>query len=83
MSHTEANEKMISIQGKEVKIYADHPIRVACLKHVERELDDYVDRYEVAPDTFKTDEVDDSTIEKKCMVCGAEGAIVLLHVKGM
>lgn len=79
----EASEKKIRIQGKETEVYAEHPIRVACLEHVEREIDDYVDRYEVAPDTFKLEEIDDATVPKTCMVCGAEGKIALLHVKGM
>lgn len=73
----------VRIQGKEMEIYPEHPIRVACQEHVERELDDYVDKYEVAPDTFKREEVEAPGLTDRCMVCGAEGQVVLLHVKGM
>ncbi|NGQ96112.1 CxxH/CxxC protein [Brevibacillus sp. SYP-B805] len=73
----------LRIQGKELPIYPEHPVRVVCLEHLERELDDYVDKYEVAPDTFALSEVDEPGLSHSCMVCGAEGKIVLLHVKGM
>lgn len=73
----------MNIQGKATEIYADHPVRVCCLEHVERELDDYADNYEIAPDMFKRDEVEAETLGRDCVVCGAEGSIVLLHVKGM
>lgn len=83
MKEAAQNEKIIRIQGKEVRVSNELPVRVACMEHVERELDDYVDHYEVAPDTFKAADVEDESVERKCQVCGAEGDIVLLHVKGM
>lgn len=62
---------------------ADFPVRVSCAEHVERELDDYVDQYEAAPDTYPIKDVEDPELNKSCMVCGAEGSVVLLRVKGM
>ncbi|HZG15706.1 MAG TPA: CxxH/CxxC protein [Candidatus Bathyarchaeia archaeon] len=76
------NQTQLRIQGKDFEIYPEHGIRVVCLEHVEQELDEYVDKYEVAPDTFARGDVEDATLTDKCMVCGAEGKIVLLHVKG-
>ncbi len=76
------NQTQLRIQGKEIEIYPEHQVRVTCLEHVEQELDDYVDKYEVAPDTFARGDVEDAGLTDKCMVCGAEGQIVLLHVKG-
>jgi CxxH/CxxC protein (TIGR04129 family) len=70
------------IQGKEMEIHSEHPVRVTCLEHVERELDDYVDKHEVAPDMFPRTDVDEPGLTDRCMVCGAEGQVVLLHVKG-
>ncbi|WP_139492468.1 CxxH/CxxC protein [Brevibacillus dissolubilis] len=82
---TSNQDKTIRIQGKETPIHAEHPVRISCMECIDRELDDYVNNYEAAPDTFKVDEVDtdEAGLEKKCMVCGAEGNIALLHVKGM
>lgn len=83
MKKKDHNYKTMKIQGKEAEVYADHPVRISCLEHVERELDDYADNYEIAPDMFKRDEVEAEGLGRECMVCGAEGTIVLLHVKGM
>lgn len=83
MSKIEQPTKTMNIQGKETEVYADHPVRVTCMEHMERELDDYVDKYEVAPDMFRREEVEENDLTNKCMVCGAEGTIALLHVKGM
>lgn len=77
------NRDKIKIQGKEVEIYAEHPVRVVCMEHVEQEIDDYVNEYETAPDTFRLADVEDPELGDTCAVCGAKGAIVLLHVKGM
>lgn len=79
----ENNGKKLHIQGEEIEVYPDHPIRVSCMEHVEEEIDEFVDRYEVAPDTFKVEDIEDGEIEKKCMVCGAQGQVALLRVKGM
>lgn len=76
------DEKML-IQGKEQLIDTDLPVRVTCLEHVERELDDYVDNYQVAPDMYPLEEVEAEGISRQCDVCGEAGKIVLLHVKGM
>lgn len=76
------NQTQLRIQGKEIDFYPEHPVRVTCLEHIEQELDDYVDKYEVAPDTFAFGDVEDASLTDRCMVCGAEGQIVLLHVKG-
>lgn len=78
----EMNQTHIRIQGKDVEIHPQHGIRVTCLEHVDQELDDYVDKYEVAPDTFARSDVEDAKLPDTCMVCGAKGQIVLLHVKG-
>ena len=83
MSKTEHTYQTIKIQSQETEVYADHPIRVTCMEHMERELDDYVDQYEVAPDMFRRQDVEENDLPNQCMVCGAEGTIVLLHVKGM
>lgn len=83
MKKTDHSYKTVKIQGKETEVYADHPVRVCCMEHLERELDDYVDKYEVAPDLFKRDEIEEENLERTCMVCGAEGTIALLRVKGM
>lgn len=83
MKKTTHSYKTIQIQGNAAEVYADHPVRVCCLEHVERELDDYADNYEIAPDMFKREEVEAEGLGRECMVCGAEGTFVLLHVKGM
>ncbi|MGD8190524.1 CxxH/CxxC protein [Brevibacillus ginsengisoli] len=83
MSKNEHTYKTVKIQGKETEIYAEHPIRVSCMEHMDRELDDYVDKYEVAPDMFRREDVEENELTHKCMVCDAEGTIALLHVKGM
>ncbi len=75
-------EKTIRIAGVDTPVYADAPVRVACAEHIERELDDYVDKHEAAPDTYPIEQVDDPALDKCCSVCGAEGKIVLLRVKG-
>ncbi|UFJ40410.1 CxxH/CxxC protein [Brevibacillus humidisoli] len=79
----ETTEKTVVIQGKEMTIEDGYPVRVSCAEHVERELDDYVDQYEVAPDTYPIEQVENLDLEKTCMVCGAEGRVVLLRVKEM
>jgi CxxH/CxxC protein (TIGR04129 family) len=79
----EKTEKTLRIAGQEVKLHPEHPLRFACMEHVEQEIDEYVDEYEAAPDTYRADEVEDDTIDKRCRACGAEGQIALLRVKGM
>jgi CxxH/CxxC protein (TIGR04129 family) len=77
----EKSEKTIRINGKEVELHPEHPVRYTCLEHVDQEIDEYVDEYEVAPDTYRAADVEDA--DKQCRVCGAEAAIALLRTKGM
>jgi CxxH/CxxC protein (TIGR04129 family) len=79
----EKTPKTIRIGEKEVELHPDYPFRFACLEHVDQEIDEYVDEYEAAPDTYRAEEVGDGTVEKMCRVCGAEGQIALLRTKGM
>ncbi|GAA4724209.1 CxxH/CxxC protein [Brevibacillus fulvus] len=76
-------DRIIQIEGKETAIHAEHPVEVVCLEHVEEAIDDYVNQYEVAPDTFPLEKVADPAVGHNCAVCGQPGAVVLLHVKGL
>lgn len=78
----EIDVKVIRIKGTDTIVYADKPVRTACREHLEREIDDYVDRYAVSPDIYLLDDVEDETIAKTCAVCGAEGFAVLFQEKG-
>ncbi|UYZ15443.1 CxxH/CxxC protein [Brevibacillus sp. WF146] len=53
------------------------------MEHVDQEIDEYVDQFEAAPDTYRAEDVEDETLDKRCRVCGAEGKIALLRGKGM
>jgi CxxH/CxxC protein (TIGR04129 family) len=75
--------KTIRIGDKKVELHPEHPLRFACLEHVDQEIDEYVDEYEAAPDTYRAEEVEGEAIEKTCRVCGAQGQIALLRTKGM
>ncbi len=79
----EKTEKTIRIEGKDVELHPEHPVRFTCLEHVDQEIDDYVNEFEAAPDTYRAQDVDDETLDKKCRVCGAEATIALLRTKGM
>ncbi|WP_019120876.1 CxxH/CxxC protein [Brevibacillus massiliensis] len=82
-ANDDAQVRTIHIKGEKTEIYADFPVRVSCLEHLEREIDDYVNQYETAPDVFRRGDVDDPAAADTCMVCGAGGQAVLLRVKGM
>ncbi|WP_051967861.1 CxxH/CxxC protein [Brevibacillus thermoruber] len=73
----------VRIAGKEVELHPEHPVRFACMEHVDQEIDEYVDQFEAAPDTYRAEDVEDETLDKRCRVCGAEGKIALLRGKGM
>lgn len=79
----EKTEKTVCIQGKDGVLEESYPVWVCCKEHLERLLDDYVDQYEVAPDTYPLEQVEDAELAKSCKVCGAVGQVVLLRVKGM
>ncbi|WP_338018881.1 CxxH/CxxC protein [Brevibacillus agri] len=73
----------IRIEGKEVELQAGYPVRFSCMEHLEQELDDYVNDFETAPDTYPAQAIDDSAADKRCRVCGEPGQIALLKEKGM
>ena len=85
------NMQAIKIDGKEVELLAEFPVRFACMEHVEEELDDYVNEFEAAPNTYRADSVeaaagsgaDGKELDKRCRVCGEPGQIALLREKGM
>jgi CxxH/CxxC protein (TIGR04129 family) len=79
----EKTPKTIRIGEREVEVHPEHPLRFACLEHVDQEIDEYVDEYEAAPDTYRAEEIEGEAIKKTCRVCGAEGQIALLRMKGM
>jgi len=78
MEHT---AKTIRIAGEEVELHPEHPVRYACLEHLEQEIDEYVDEFEAAPDTYRARDVEDGN--KTCRVCGGEAAVALLRTKGL
>jgi len=79
----EETKKTVRIQGEDLLLEDRCPVWVCCAEHLERALDDYVDQYEVAPDTYPLEQVEDPELAQSCKVCGAVGQVVLLRVKGM
>ncbi|MGE5702947.1 MAG: CxxH/CxxC protein [Clostridia bacterium] len=77
------NDKHVQIQGKATAIQAEFPIVVSCMEHVEQAIDEYVDDYETAPDTFKRADVEDAEVAQVCATCGQPGEVVLLKEKGL
>jgi len=75
--------KSIQIEGKVVELQEEFPVRFACMEHFDQELDEYVNDYEVAPDTYAAKAVEDETVDKRCRACGEPGQIVLLREKGL
>lgn len=75
--------KTIRIEGKEVELHPEHPVRFACMEHFDMEIDEYVDEFEVAPDTYRAQSVEDETLDKRCRACGEPADIVLLREKGL
>lgn len=77
--------RTIRIEGKEVELIEEFPVRFACMEHVEEELDDYVNEFEAAPNTYRaaTIEIEMDEVDKRCRVCGEPGEIALLREKGM
>lgn len=75
--------KTVRIEGKEVELLAEYPVRFACMEHVEEELDEYVDEYETAPDTYRAESVEGDGLDKRCRTCGQPGQIALLREKGL
>ncbi|GED33958.1 MULTISPECIES: CxxH/CxxC protein [Brevibacillus] len=73
----------VKIEGKEVALLADFPVRFACMEHFDEELDDYVNDFEAAPDTHRAELIEDETMDKRCRVCGAPAQIALLKEKGL
>ncbi|KNB72085.1 hypothetical protein ADS79_22030 [Brevibacillus reuszeri] len=75
--------KSIYIEGKEVELQEEFPVRFACMEHFDQELDEYVNDYEVAPDTYAAQAVEAEAVNKRCRACGEPGKIVLLREKGL
>ncbi|MGG1659185.1 CxxH/CxxC protein [Brevibacillus sp. NRS-1366] len=75
--------KSIQIEGKAVELQEEFPVRFACMEHFDQELDDYVNDYEAAPDTYAAQAIEDDTVDKRCRACGVPGQIALLREKGM
>lgn len=73
----------IRIDGKEVELHPEYPVRFACMEHVEMEIDEYVNEFEVAPDTFRAASIEAEYVDKRCRECGARGDIALLREKGL
>jgi|GEM_PF-674142 hypothetical protein len=73
----------IQIDGQKVELEAGYPVRFSCMEHIEQELDDYVNDFEAAPDTYPAKAIDDDAADKRCRVCGEPGQIALLKEKGM
>ena len=76
----EKTAKTVRIDGKEAGVLAEYPVRFACMEHVEEELDEYVNEYETAPDTYKADSVEGDGLDKRCRRCGAPAQVALLRV---
>lgn len=79
----ENRKNTVRIEGKEVELHPEHPVRFACMEHVDMEIDEFVDDFEVAPDTYRAQSVEDDTLDKRCRACGAPGEIALLREKGL
>lgn len=79
------DKRMVSIQieGKEVELLPEFPVRFACMEHFDQELDDYVNDYEAAPDTYQAQSIEEESVDKSCRACGAPGQIALLREKGL
>lgn len=85
------NMQTLKIDGKEVELLAEFPVRFACMEHVEEELDDYVNEFEAAPNTYRAESVEAAAsadaagkeLDKRCRVCGEPGQIALMREKGM
>lgn len=75
--------KTIRIEGKEVELIEEYPVRFACMEHVEEELDDYVNEFEAAPNTYRASSIEWDEADKHCRVCKEPAQIVLLREKGM
>jgi len=75
--------KSIYIEGKEVELQEEFPVRFACMEHFDLELDEYVNDYEVAPDTYAAQAVENEAVDKRCRACGEPGQIALLREKGL
>lgn len=75
--------KSLQIEGKEVELLAEYPVRFACMEHLEQELDDYVNDFEAAPDTYAAQAVEGDGVDKRCRECGEPAQIALLKEKGM
>lgn len=78
-----ARMRTIRIEGKEVELIEEFPVRFACMEHVEEELDDYVNEFEAAPNTYRASSIEMDHVDKRCRVCGEPGQIALLREKGM
>ncbi|USG65759.1 CxxH/CxxC protein [Brevibacillus ruminantium] len=76
-------EKTIRIDGKDIVLHPEHPVRFACMEHADTQIDEYVDEFEAAPDTYRAASVEDETLDKRCRECGAPADIALLREKGM
>jgi len=75
--------KSIHIEGNVVELQEEFPVRFACMEHFDQELDEYVNDYEVAPDTYVAQVIEDETVDKRCRACGEPGQIALLREKGL
>ncbi|MGO0063885.1 CxxH/CxxC protein [Brevibacillus fluminis] len=83
MKHEDMKERTLRIQGKDVELQAGFPVVVSCMEDAEVAIDEYVDQYETAPDTFRRSDVEDETVPHVCGECGGAGEIVLLKEKGL
>ncbi|WNC14809.1 CxxH/CxxC protein [Brevibacillus brevis] len=72
----------VTIEGKEVALQPGFPVRFACMEHFDQELDDYVNDFEAAPDTYRADLIADE-MDKRCRECGAPAKVALLKEKGL
>ncbi|MDF2683734.1 MAG: hypothetical protein K0R47_4924 [Brevibacillus sp.] len=73
----------VKIEGKDVALLPEFPVRFACMEHFDEELDDYVNDFEAAPDTYRAELVEDESLDKRCRACGAQAKIALLKEKGL
>lgn len=73
----------VNIEGKDVALLAEFPVRFACMEHFDEELDDYVNDFEAAPDTYRADLIEDESMDKRCRACGSPAKIALLKEKGL
>lgn len=73
----------VQIEGRDVVLDPDFPVRFACMEHVEEELDDYVNDFEAAPDTHRAALLEGEGLDKRCRACGAPAKIALLKEKGL